>query len=114
MLKIAKNKKRIYQDYNTFLCYYVLNFLFAGGIWNMISGLWNKALQVLKFDSKVNDVIYESVLSTMKEVTYEDGIMILSCVNAYVLDMAKTNLNDSIIGALKTVSGNNISVKYVE
>jgi len=80
----------------------------------MISGLWSKALQVLKFDSKVNDVIYESVLSTMKEVTYEDGIMILSCVNAYVLDMAKTNLNDSIIGALKTVSGNNISVKYVE
>lgn len=80
----------------------------------MISGLWDKALQVLKFDSKVNDVIYESVLSTMKEVTYEDGIMILSCINAYVLDMAKTNLNDSIIGALKTVSGNNISVKYVE
>lgn len=80
----------------------------------MVSGLWSKALQVLKFDSKVNDVIYESVLSTMKEVTYEDGIMILSCINAYVLDMAKTNLNDSIIGALKTVSGTNISVKYVE
>ena len=80
----------------------------------MISGLWDKALQVLKFDSKVNDVIYESVLSTMKEVTYENGIMILSCKDPYVLDLAKNNLNDSIIGALKTVSGNNISVKYVE
>ena len=80
----------------------------------MNNDLWDKALKILAVDPRVNTVIYDSILSEIKQEDCSDGILILTCVNEYSLNLVKgKDLNAPIIDAVNLVSGGNMTVKFI-
>ncbi len=82
----------------------------------MSKNIWTDALKILEFDSRINSVFYESILKNMKQVNYDEdsSIVILSCRDDYSLGLVKGQDLDSLIkGSLSTLTGKNITVKYI-
>lgn len=82
----------------------------------MDKNIWMDALKILEFDTRINPVFFENILKKMKQINYDEnsGIIILSCRDDYSLGLVKGKELDSLIkGAISTLVGNNISVKYI-
>lgn len=83
---------------------------------NAAPDIWNKALAILKYDSRIDPIIYDSILKHMKQVDYTDsGILILSCRDEYSMSLVKGRdldkfVNDGIHTAYPAV----MTVKYIE
>jgi len=81
----------------------------------MSGKVWKDALELLKYDSNVSKIIYESILCKMKEEYSSDSVLILSCRDEYSLSHAKSkDLGDAVKNAVRTVSDNpKLNVKFV-
>ncbi|MBO4242921.1 MAG: chromosomal replication initiator protein DnaA [Clostridiales bacterium] len=80
----------------------------------MSTDLWDKALKILEIDTRVNSVIYSTILCNVKQVDFSDNVLILSCRNDYELGLVKGKEIDTYINnAVNIVSDGNVSVKYI-
>ena len=76
--------------------------------------IWSLSLRVLSYDSRVDRVLLDNFLSKMKQVSYENDILVLSCRDDYSLNIVKgQKVDDYIKSAVSTVADRKISVKYV-
>lgn len=80
----------------------------------MKDDIWIKMLKILELDAKINEVIFNNILSKMNQVSYDNSILVLSCRDEYSLNLVKgRDLDDSIRNAAKVITGSDISVMYV-
>ncbi|MBQ4270274.1 MAG: chromosomal replication initiator protein DnaA, partial [Clostridiales bacterium] len=80
----------------------------------MSTDLWDKALKILEIDTRVNSVIYTTILCNVKQVDFSDNVLILSCRNDYELGLVKGKEIDTYItSAVNIVSDGPVSVKYI-
>lgn len=81
----------------------------------MDDNLWERSLKVLKFDQRIDSVIYDSMLIKMKQVRYDDsGVLILSCRDEYSMDLVKgKDLSRYINDAVNTVAESNVTINYI-
>ena len=63
----------------------------------MKDDIWIKMLKILELDAKINEVIFNNILSKMNQVSYDNSILVLSCRDEYSLNLVKgRDLDDSI------------------
>ena len=81
----------------------------------MESTIWDKALKLLKFDSNIDIVTYESILCKMTVARSEEGILVLAARDEFSLNLVKgQKLGKSIEDAIRTANdGNSCAVKFV-
>ena len=81
----------------------------------MGSSVWEKALDILKFDENINIVTYESILCKMTVVHSDNDVLVLAARDEYSLDLVKgQKLNKIIENAIKTANeGKSCAVKFV-
>ena len=80
----------------------------------MSTDLWDKALKILEIDTRVNSVIYTTILCNIKQVDFSDNVLILSCRNDYELGLVKGKEIDTYItSAVNIVADGTVSVKYI-
>ncbi|MBP6874198.1 MAG: chromosomal replication initiator protein DnaA [Clostridiaceae bacterium] len=72
----------------------------------MDNEIWNKTLTVLSHDTRVDSVIYDSILSKMKLVYFENNTLILSCRDEYSLSLVKNKELSSLIRGAATIVNN--------
>ena len=76
--------------------------------------IWSQALKIIALDSRVDRVIYDNMLSKMKQVSYENDILVLSCRDEFSLSLIKGKELDSYIrSAVTMITGKDTSVMYV-
>ncbi|MBR1798051.1 MAG: chromosomal replication initiator protein DnaA [Clostridiales bacterium] len=80
----------------------------------MNEDIWSQTLKIIALDSRVDDVIKNMVLKKIKQVSYENNILVLSCRDQFSLDLVKgQELETYISKSVNMVSDNDISVKYI-
>ena len=81
----------------------------------MGSSVWEKALDILKFDENINIVTYESILCKMTVVHSDNDVLVLAARDEYSLDLVKgQKLNKIIENAIKTANeGKSCAVKFI-
>lgn len=78
--------------------------------------IWDDALNLLQFDTRINPIFFENILKKMKLVKYDQNsnFILLSCRDDYSLQLVKNQDLDNLIkGALSVLTNNNVSVKYI-
>lgn len=76
--------------------------------------IWDKALSILELDSRINKVVFDSILKKIKLVREDEGFIVLSCSDDYAMTLVKDKLMTSYIeGALHTVSDRSYKVSFV-
>ena len=81
---------------------------------HMDGNLWERSLNVLKFDDRINNVLYDTILMKMEQVHYDNGILVLSCRDEYSLTVVKgKDLRKYINDAVNAVSDSNVTVNYI-
>lgn len=81
----------------------------------MGSSVWEKALDILKYDENINIVTYESILCKMTVVHSDNDVLVLAARDEYSLDLVKgQKLNKIVENAIKTANeGKFCAVKFV-
>ncbi|MCR5617018.1 MAG: AAA family ATPase, partial [Clostridiales bacterium] len=80
----------------------------------MSDNIWDNALSILELDSRINKVVFDSILKKIKLVKEEDGFVVLSCRDDYSMTIAKEKSMISYIeGALKAVTDRSYKVTFV-
>ena len=80
----------------------------------MNSDLWEKSLKILSLDSRIDRVVYDSILTQMKQVRFEDDILVLSARDDFSLKIAKENNISSIINdAVNVVNKSPVTVMFI-
>ena len=81
----------------------------------MNSDLWDKSLKILSLDSRIDPVVYESILLKTVQVRYEDNILILAARDDFSLNILKGNEISSIVSeAVGVINGSPVSVKFIK
>lgn len=76
--------------------------------------IWSKALKIISLDSRVDELYYNTILIKMKQVSYENDILVLSCRDDYSLSLVKgKELEGYIKSAVGMVTDRETSVKYI-
>ena len=76
--------------------------------------IWSKALKIISLDSRVDELYYNTILNKMKQVSYENDILVLSCRDDYSLSLVKgKELEGYIKSAVEMVTDRETSVKYI-
>lgn len=76
--------------------------------------IWSKALKIISLDSRVDELYYNTILNKMKQVSYENDILVLSCRDDYSLSLVKgKELEGYIKSAVGMVTDRETSVKYI-
>lgn len=76
--------------------------------------IWSKALKIISLDSRVDELYYNTILIKMKQVSYENDILVLSCRDDYSLSLVKgKELEGYIKSAVEMVTDRETSVKYI-
>ena len=76
--------------------------------------IWDKALSILELDSRINKVVFDSILKKIKVVKEDEGFLVLSCRDDYAMNIVKDKLMTSYIeGALRTISDNPYKVSFI-
>ncbi|MBR6960020.1 MAG: ATP-binding protein, partial [Clostridiales bacterium] len=76
--------------------------------------IWSKALKIISLDSRVDELYYNTILNKMKQVSYENDILVLSCRDDYSLSLVKgKELESYIKSAVGMVTDRETSVKYI-
>ena len=80
----------------------------------MNNDIWSQTLKIIALDARVDTVIYNTILNKMKQVSYENDILILSCRDEYSLSLVKgKDLDGFIRSAVNMVAEKDTSVKYI-
>ena len=81
----------------------------------MGSSVWEKALDILKYDENINIVTYESILCKMTVVHSDNDVLVLAARDEYSLDLVKgQKLNKIVENAIKTANeGKSCAVKFI-
>ena len=80
----------------------------------MNNDIWSQTLKIIALDARVDAVIYNTILNKMKQVSYENDILILSCRDEYSLSLVKgKDLDGFIRSAVNMVAEKDTSVKYI-
>ncbi len=81
----------------------------------MNSDLWNKALKILSLDGRIDPVVYETILSKVNQVHFEDNILVLAARDAFSLNILKGNEISSIVSeAVNLINNYPVSVKFIK
>lgn len=76
--------------------------------------IWSKALKIISLDSRVDEIYYNTILNKMKQVSYDNDILVLSCRDDYSLSLVKgQELEGFIKSAVGMVTDRDTSVMYV-
>ena len=80
----------------------------------MADNIWENALEIMQFDSRINEMLYNSIIKKIKLVKIEDNYIILSCRDEYSLSLVKgKDVSALIEGAIKTVTDKNYKVNFI-
>ena len=81
----------------------------------MESSIWDNALNLLKYDSNINSITYESILCKMSVAHCDKDVLVLAARDEYSLDLLKgQKLNKTIESAIKTANdGKSCAVKFI-
>ena len=81
----------------------------------MGSTVWDNALNLLKYDSNINSVTYESILCKMSVAHADNDVLVLAARDEYSLGLVKgQKLGKFIEDAIKTVNGGkSCAVKFI-
>ena len=81
----------------------------------MDSTIWDKVLKLLRFDSDIESVIYDSILCKMKIAHCDDDLLVLAARDEFSLNLVKGNkLGQKIENAIKTVNNDKAcTVKFI-
>ena len=80
----------------------------------MNDDIWSQALKIASLDSRIDKVYYNTIMTKIKQVSYEDDILILSCRDDYSLNLIKgQELETYIKNAVTAITERNTSIKYV-
>lgn len=81
----------------------------------MESSIWDNALNLLKYDSNINSITYESILCKMSVAHCDKDVLVLAARDEYSLDLLKgQKLNKTIESAIKTANdGRSCAVKFI-
>ncbi|SCW51250.1 chromosomal replication initiator protein [Ruminococcaceae bacterium YRB3002] len=81
----------------------------------MSSDLWEKSLKILSLDDRIDSVVYDSILSRIRQIHLENGILVLAARDDFSLKIVKGNELSSIITeAVSVVNGSPVSVKFIK
>ena len=76
--------------------------------------IWSKALKIISLDSRVDEIYYNTILNKMKQVSYDNDILVLSCRDDYSLSLVKgQELEGFIKSAVGMVTDRDTSVMYI-
>lgn len=77
--------------------------------------IWTSCLTILSYNAKIEEVILKNVLSKVKQYSYAKNILVLSYPDDFVLScISKKEMLDLIKSAAKMVTGEDITISYVE
>ena len=80
----------------------------------MNNDIWSQAQKIIALDSRVDKVYYTTIIDKIKQVSYENNILILSCRDDYSLSLVKgQELENYIKSAVNMVAEKDTSVKYI-
>ena len=81
----------------------------------MESSIWNNALKLLKFDSDIDMITYESILCKMSVAHCDNDVLVLAARDEYSLNLVKgQKLSKNIENAIKTANnGKTCAVKFI-
>ena len=81
----------------------------------MGSSVWEKALDILKYDENINIVTYESILCKMTVVHSDNDVLVLAARDEYSLDLVKgQKLGKIVESAIKAANeGKSCAVKFI-
>lgn len=81
----------------------------------MDSSIWDKALNLLKYDDNINLVTYDSILCKMSVAHSDSDVLVLAARDEYSLNLVKgQKLNKIIENAIKASNdGKSIAVKFI-
>ena len=81
----------------------------------MESSVWENALNLLKYDSNINTITYDSILCKMTVAHCDKDVLVLAARDEYSLDLLKgQKLNKTIESAIKTANdGKSCAVKFI-
>ncbi len=81
----------------------------------MESSVWDNALKLLKFDSNIDIVTYESILCKMTIAHSDNDVLVLAARDEYSLKLLKgQNLNKTVEDAIRTANdGKSLAVKFI-
>lgn len=84
------------------------------GVCYLEEGLWQKSLKIIALDSRIDSVIYESIISKMKLVLEDVDYVILSCRDDYSLNLVKNkNISPVISDAINMVANRNLRIDFI-
>ena len=80
----------------------------------MKEDIWSQTLKIIALDQRVDPVYYNTIISKMNLVSYENNILVLSCRDDYSMNLVKgKELNDCVKNAVKMITGTDTSVMYI-
>lgn len=79
----------------------------------MASDIWENSLYMMSLDSRINRIMYESIIKKMKLVKEGDNFLILSCQDEYSMMLAKDKVCPFIEDAVSSVAGKRFKVSFV-
>ena len=81
----------------------------------MEGSIWNNALKLLKFDSDIDMITYESILCKMSVAHCDNDVLVLAARDEYSLNLVKgQKLSKNIENAIRTANdGKTCAVKFI-
>lgn len=76
--------------------------------------IWSSCLTILNLNSRIDEVVYKNVLSKMKQVSYENKILVLSYPDEFTYTCLDKEIKEYINKSAEMVAGDNITIVYVE
>lgn len=81
---------------------------------SLSENIWEKALHIISLDSRINSVVFSSIISKITLYEERDGLVILACRDSYSLDYVKGEvISTAISDALRIISGQKCAVSFV-
>ncbi|MCQ2517072.1 MAG: DnaA/Hda family protein, partial [Saccharofermentans sp.] len=77
--------------------------------------IWSSSLKILNLNARIDDVVFKTVLSKMKQVSYENKILVLSYPDEFTYScIDNKDMKGLVKSAVDMVSGENVNIIYVE
>ena len=81
----------------------------------MNSDLWDKSLKIMALDKRIEQTVYDSILSKSKQVHFDDGVLVIAARDDFSLSIIKNeNLIPVINEAVDLVNEGPVTVKFIK
>lgn len=81
----------------------------------MNSDLWDKSLKIMALDKRIEQTVYDSILSKSKQVHFDDGVLVIAARDDFSLNIIKNeNLIPVINEAVDHVNEGPVTVKFIK